>query len=463
MINSRIKERIAADGRVRTWLQGLTKYHFVATAQISVEVTDAEGFTPSLDYLNNSGSLTLGLGGQLTGTQDRSLTINYAIDLANLSPANTANYCVPPQDSSGTAALKRLGLTGAISGDLGLADIIADGLIALHTSEDVNVYGSSGPVPPVIVRDIGGSGEIDLPPPPGGKPVIDPKFTIDGLTGILQFAPQSPGASTPGTVSLSGTVTLGHSGLQSTYVVNWSGSTLPQMGNPPNGTVYFSLTGTLTPVPGSDGLAGQTSKIWGYSPTISLTGSIDSTSYGLDTLKLSGILGPAANSQYEKADLITMTLVPPPKPKLAPPVGGGGPGGGPGAAGAGGAGAGVKGGASSPSAAGGTSFGSLIDFVLVYGINGGPNWTFQRFKGPASGGMTPLLSATRTKTDSLAITFVATCQDFDSFSKVPTKFGKYWDSIGACNPTNTIAQQQGASVGYQNNSLMILRNFLVRP
>jgi hypothetical protein len=38
----------------------------------------------------------------------------------------------------------------------------------------------------------------------------------------------------------------------------------------------------------------------------------------------------------------------------------------------------------------------------------------------------------------------------------------YWGSIGMCDEF-AAARQEGASVGYQNNSLMILRNFLVRP
>jgi hypothetical protein len=70
----------------------------------------------------------------------------------------------------------------------------------------------------------------------------------------------------------------------------------------------------------------------------------------------------------------------------------------------------------------------------------------------------PFLTGSRTKTDSLAITFVAACQNFNG---VQAKISTYWDSIGACDDINA-AQEQGASVGYQNNSLMLLRNFLLR-
>ena len=138
-LNARIRQRVGGT-QVGDWLHELRDYHFVATAQVSVEVTDNEGVTPSLNYLNKSGSLTVGLGGQLSGTQDRSLTLNYAIDLHDLTPERFKAYCAAPNDGTETKVAKALGLAGTISGDLGLADIIADGLIALHTSEDTNIY-----------------------------------------------------------------------------------------------------------------------------------------------------------------------------------------------------------------------------------------------------------------------------------------------------------------------------------
>ena len=461
-LNKRIKTRIADTPDLATWLKELVDYHFVATAQISVEVTDNEGFTPSLGVLNKGGSLTIGLGGQLTGTQDRSLTLNYAMDLNNLSGLGD-QYCSPVRNKPETVS-QGLGLSGAIGGDLGLADIIADGLIALHTSEAINIYGSSGPVPALTAKTIDGDGTIVLPAvhsaAANGKPAIDisrKDIHIEKLTANAQFAPQAPGTSSAGTVTLAGVASLVANGKTSDYFVNWSGSILPQGGDQPAGAVvYFSLAGNLTPLAPTDELATSTLKTWGYSPTVTLTGSINS-SYNPATLRLSGVLGAAANSDYEKST-ITLTLAAHPKkvvgkvPDTEPaPGGAGGAGGAP-----------VKGGAGAGSAAGGTSFGSLVDFVLVYGLNGGPNWTFKRFKGPATGS-SPLLTGSRTKTDSLAITFVATCQNFDNFADIPTKFTTYWDTIGACNDTTWNPQQLGASIGYQNNSLMILRNFLVKP
>jgi hypothetical protein len=504
-LNARIKSRVAAKHDLAMWLKDLQTYHFVASAAISVEVTDNQSFTPTLNYLNESGSLTVTLGGQLNGTQDRSLTINYAIDLFYLVNKRDQYCSIPTHDSTETAVLKKMGLTGAIAGDLGLADIIADGLIALHTSQDVNLYGSTGPVAPIIARQIGGRGQIVRPGyTQDTKPKLDwPRATyaIDALDATLQVSPQAPGAPAQGTVSLAGTATLSYAGQSAKYLLNWSGSLLPQIGNPPTTPALFSLTGTMTPLPGIDGLVNCTAhfkdctnSIWGYAPTITLTGSIDPKTYDASSMKLTGTLTPASNSVYEKADLITVNLTqaqnaPPPLPPPpaernfhfrelqttpvapaqppapttapvapagvpTPPAGGGGGGG----AGGGGGGASVKGSsAPSSSGAGGTSFGSLVDFILVYGVNGGPNWSFQRFKGPAASGTSPLLAATRTKTDSLAITFVATCQDYANYTEIPPKPRNYWDSVGACSPTDVIAQQIAAGVGYQNNTLMILR------
>lgn len=444
-LGKRIATRVADDPRLKDWLGELSLYHFVATAQISLEVTDTEGLTPSLQYLNNAGSLTLGLGGQLSGTQDRSLTLNYAIDLSDLSPDETRKYCASFAGSSGKA----------IAGDLGLADVIADGLIALHATETSNVYGSSGPVPPVLPRYIAAHGEIDLPKldNTSATPAVHrppEAITIELLQGTLQFAPQAPGSSTPGAASLSGIVSLKDAnGVKSQYLATWTGGVLPQIGSGAQ-PVYFSLSGNLTPLPdaaGNPALSDATTKDWGYSPNVTLTGSIDSE-YRLSQLHLAGTLTAASNSLYEKAAPITIQIQPPAAVggRFAAPA----------------TSTAVKGGSASSGGAGGTSFGSLVDFTLIHGLNGGPNWSFTRFKGPAAGGSTPLLAAMRTKTDSLAITFVATCQNFDSFSKLPPRIGNYWQSIGACNPDNRDAQQNGAAVGYQNNSLMILRNFLVK-
>jgi hypothetical protein len=63
-------------------------------------------------------------------------------------------------------------------------------------------------------------------------------------------------------------------------------------------------------------------------------------------------------------------------------------------------------------AAGAASFSEKIDFSLLWGVNGGPNWTLLKFKGPGGGSGTgaQLLNYSRQKQDTLISTFSATCK-----------------------------------------------------
>jgi hypothetical protein len=117
----------------------------------------------------------------------------------------------------------------------------------------------------------------------------------------------------------------------------------------------------------------------------------------------------------------------------------------------------TKASSASASSGGTTSFGSTIDFTLVYGLNGGPTWSFKKFKGPTGSGS--LLTASRTTLDTLSITFVAACQNWQGGA--PTAVGSYWDSIPSCDEVGT--PQQSAAFAYQANSLMILKSLLQRP
>jgi hypothetical protein len=128
-----------------------------------------------------------------------------------------------------------------------------------------------------------------------------------------------------------------------------------------------------------------------------------------------------------------------------------------GASGSGGGGGGAaKGIAAATGSAGTSSFGSIVDFTLVFGLNGGPSWTFSKVKGPAQGS-SPLATATRTNLDSLSITFVPACQDYVQSPRVVRTF---WDSIGSCNEVGSAA---AADAAYQQNRTMFLTNELQRP
>jgi hypothetical protein len=68
--------------------------------------------------------------------------------------------------------------------------------------------------------------------------------------------------------------------------------------------------------------------------------------------------------------------------------------------------------ASVSQSAGATSFSEKVDFSVLWGVNGGPNWTLLKFKGPGggSGANSQLVNYSRQKQDTLISTFSATCK-----------------------------------------------------
>jgi hypothetical protein len=87
------------------------------------------------------------------------------------------------------------------------------------------------------------------------------------------------------------------------------------------------------------------------------------------------------------------------------------------------------------------SFGSTVDFTLVYGVNGGPNWTLTHFTGPATG----LLNFNRTRKDTLQL----------SFARVI--------SSGATQGAEADAERQAGKASKDNLTNEILQRLLVRP
>jgi len=142
LFNPELAHRIQSNVKIGALLPNLVNYNFVATAQITLEVTDAEGLTPSLSFMNAASTHSVGLGGQWNGTQDRTVTINYAIDLHRLK-GHLGDFCAGVSPES-----------AGLQGDLGLADIVADGLLSLDRSALANIYPSTGPIPPSVARAI---------------------------------------------------------------------------------------------------------------------------------------------------------------------------------------------------------------------------------------------------------------------------------------------------------------------
>lgn len=109
-----------------------------------------------------------------------------------------------------------------------------------------------------------------------------------------------------------------------------------------------------------------------------------------------------------------------------------------------------------------------MNFLLSYGINGGPNWTLRRFKGPSGGGGGSsgsaggsssgggggggggqLANINRSDTDSLTITFVAACQDSQVLT--PTS---YWDTLPVCDSYGLL-KGAAANAGAYYNTLSL--------
>ena len=302
---------------------------------------------------------------------------------------------------------------------LGLADIVADGLLSLDKSALTNVYPSSGPMPPPVAVDITRQGCVSLPMLPAvekpKQPAVDPKdLPLQSLRGTMIFAPQS-GVQTQGSVTFSGIATIdGHR-----FVANWMGTILPPnsfVENAKTPLMSFTLSGPLIPYDPADADLKAIEQRWGFNPTVTLSGTIpyaDPTKY-VPELKLAGIIAPATNSDYARATqpIRIQLTVPTEAPRAlaagASPAAKGGP---------------------SASSSGGTSFGSLVDFVLVYGINGSPSFTWKHLK-TITGAGAPFINAMRTRTDSMAITFVAACRN--DTPHIPLAMS-YWDSVGVCD------------------------------
>ncbi|KAE8756111.1 hypothetical protein FSO04_30880 [Paraburkholderia madseniana] len=91
------------------------------------------------------------------------------------------------------------------------------------------------------------------------------------------------------------------------------------------------------------------------------------------------------------------------------------------------------------------NFGSTVDFTLIYGLGGGPNWTLTHFAGlnPASGG---LLSFLRTNKDTLVISIARV---------VPTAAPG-----AAAQSAASLAVQAAGKVAQDNVTRMILQRLL---
>jgi uncharacterized membrane protein YgcG len=432
--------------------------HFVAAAQLTLDVIDTEGVNPSVSFItpfypgttmSTMYNYTLAVGGSLSGTQERNIGFGYSIDLETLQVDGYDENGQPIKSAVASECQKWYGVAaengqvtsgaqGGIGGDLGLARIIIDGLEGLDATAQVNIYGSSGPTLPTTTRVIG----VTLENASGTNPLAHPLHLLPGSISI------SPSTTDPHALG-SATLTASTSALGS--LINLTGSTLIISEQQHGKTIRhlaLSLTGNV------QFSRGDNATKLGYSPKLNVIGTIpikDDWDYDLSTpVKLTGVLSPDtatgnSNADFCKGGACDVTLIfesTSPISFRGLPAAGFLAGGGGGAAGA------PSKGAVAPVATGSSQFSSYVNFVISSGLNGGPNWVLKTFKGPSGGGGGgggggsssgggssgggggggQLLSATRTNTDSLTITFVAACQD-----KQKPVASSYWDTLPVCD------------------------------
>jgi hypothetical protein len=451
----RLIGRIQADHSFHRLLRRLIKDHFVASVLMTLDVLDSEGLNPSLNLihplypgtpLSSMYNVTLAVGGSLTGSQERNISLGYSIDLEHIP-----NQCAP--FSSGRAP------TG-LSGDLGLTDIIVDGLLGLQEASPVNIYGGSGPtVPPLTYRMTNWYMRVDFDP--------DELLNFDGS---IAFTPSTSDARAPGTISLTGTVipdkqvdrsTGKEDNSKNSYFINLTGSTFQAA----NGGVSFLFTGNMTQSTPTDDASLAT---LGFSPKLTLTGIINTSGpVPIVTITSGSVTPDTAAAHVLNGNPPTLSNTPKPinvvvsrtKPPITNPAAAGG------AAPAGGSSA--KNNAAAPSSSS-TQFSSLINFIVSYGLNGGPNWTLKKFKGPSGGGgggssssggsggggggSGSLASISRTDTDTLSITFVAACKNAEN-SQNPKDF---WQALPHCDQ-NAVATAKSIGDTVNRSNFLIQR------
>ncbi|MDE0839484.1 MAG: hypothetical protein OSB41_10590, partial [Kiritimatiellae bacterium] len=356
------------------------------------------------------------------------------------------------------------GLNGALLGDLGLADIVVDGLRGLDDSSKVNLYGGTGPVRPAETATV--QFDLDHVSLTQGQD-RNPKISSGSLDGTVTFTPPAAGTYAPETATLVGVLKLKDAinAQVISYLVNVPGTVIPE---PPDRDairpdaskrVRVSFQGalsadTVTNISHTPGTApalvlvgtSDTGKLSGLTLKGQITASptpTNLTSYSFDASVPSNANGlPAILFQrsyslqgFNVPSYLTNALVAAPAATAAPSPGGGSK-------------AGSAGGASSN---GSSSFGSTVNFSLAYGLNGGANWTLTHFKGPSPS--SPLFTGSRTETNTLNITFVPACRKTnpkEDIDLIAPKLSDFWSILSPCDADNVNVGNAAAAANQLN-------------
>jgi hypothetical protein len=241
---------------------------------------------------------------------------------------------------------------------------------------------------------------------------------------------------------LQGTLTLTGSAADDAgfkYFVSLTGSTYEKS---VTSNLPFSITGNLTDNGGPLPILGLYNKNVGINPKLTLAGSIDVSDAKNFTMKInSGSITPDSNvipnGTVSTMVLTSQNAVPKlqkrsvrrdyTQPLIVLS-----------SAGSSNAGAAKASSSGAGASSGATQFSSYLNFQISYGLNGGPNWTLLRFKGPT--GSSSLVTANRSDSDSLTITLSAACRQGGQNILHPKDF---WQAIPVCDSSGTLESLAG--------------------
>ncbi len=314
----------------------------------------------------------------------------------------------------------------------------------MDAASEHNIY-SSSPVTPSTVSKVDVTDRLTIPAVLGSaavpatatdpaKPAVPPKAAVTRgahVTGALVIAPGSTGGPTPETATFTGTLDFPADTTQNLpeeqYAMSLTGFSAPVAANGSDQTFYASGSITFNDKGAKPVLLPPS---LGYTASVVFNGVRKVEGSGVETF--TGFVQPSSANAATATSYPTFTLKPAAHgaaPLLA-----------------------KSSSASSASGGGsGSSFGTIVTFTLVYGLNGGPTWTLVHFKGPSS----PLANIGRTNTDSLTISFTPACRD-DQGGTV-----SFWDTIPLCSDLPTQTAAAAVNNGVNINSLL-LRNFVIR-
>src|SRR6185437_14232662 len=132
--------REQSDPALGDLVKRLSDNHFVVSTSLQLQVTDQQGINPTLSFMAPHPILrTLGLGGMFDFQQDRTYSQSVPIDLFELQQNGAFSGC---DDSE-------IG----IQGNLGLAEIVIDGLHSIDDSKRFDIYGSAGSQIPSTLKE----------------------------------------------------------------------------------------------------------------------------------------------------------------------------------------------------------------------------------------------------------------------------------------------------------------------